>query len=294
MSRPNILVTGADGQVGFELAQLLAMHGDVHATNRAALDLADADAVVAAVRRLQPRVIVNAGAYTAVDQAETQSAAAFAVNARAPEILAQEARKLGALLIHYSTDYVFDGESTVPYEENASPNPLNVYGASKLEGERAIASSGAHALILRTSWVYGARGRNFLLTILKLARERDELRIVNDQTGVPNWSRMLARTTADLLARGLPYLVERAGLYHLSSAGEATWFEFARAILGDAPLPRVMPIPTFEHPTSAHRPAYGVLSNRKFGQTFGYKLPDWRVGLDDCLAGIIRDSRPID
>jgi dTDP-4-dehydrorhamnose reductase len=294
MSRPVILLTGAAGQVGFELAQLLSAHGDVQAFDRATLDLADADALAAAVRGLRPQLIVNAGAYTAVDGAETDANAAFAVNARAPGILAEEARALGAVLIHYSTDYVFDGTSNVPYDESATPHPLNVYGASKLEGERAIAASGAHALVFRTSWVYGARGRNFLLTIRRLARERDELRVVDDQTGVPNWCRMIAETTAGIAGRGLPWMAERAGLYHLSCSGATTWFGFARAILGDTERPRVVPITTLEHPAPARRPAYGVLANAKFEQTFGYKMSDWHLGLKACLAGIIPDSRPID
>lgn len=292
VSRPTILLTGAAGQVGFELARLLAIHGDVHAYDRAALDLADADALVATVRGLRPQLIVNAGAYTAVDRAESEPDAAFAVNARAPGILAEEARALSAILIHYSTDYVFDGASTVPYDEAASTHPLNVYGGTKLEGERAIASAGAHALMFRTSWVYGARGRNFLLTIRKLASERDELRIVDDQTGVPNWCRTIAEATAALVGRGLPWLRERAGLYHLSSGGSTTWYGFARAIVGDVARPRVVPIATLEHPAPARRPAYGVLANHKFEHTFGYILPDWKEGLAACLAGIIPESRP--
>jgi dTDP-4-dehydrorhamnose reductase len=290
MPRPTILLTGAGGQVGGELRRTLAANGEVHATDRATLDLADADALVAAVRGLSPDIIVNAGAYTAVDVAERERDAAFAVNARAPRILAEEAKALGALLIHYSTDYVFDGMRATPYDETAAVNPLNVYGASKLEGERAIADTGAHALVLRTSWVYGATGRNFLVTIRRLAQERDELRIVADQTGVPNWSATLAQATSALVGHGVAHLVERAGLYHLSSAGATTWYDFARAIVGDVPRPRVVPITTLDYPTPARRPAYGVLSNTRFENTFGYKMPEWRDALGACLAGIIRES----
>ena len=186
-----------------------------------------------AVRGAKPALIVNAGAYTAVDRAETERALAHAVNGRAPGVLAEEAKRIGAVLIHYSTDYVFDGKRTTPYAEDAPTAPLNVYGASKLEGERAIAAVGAHALVFRTSWVYGLRGRNFLLTIRRLAGERDELRIVADQIGVPNWCRTLAEATARVVAAGLPALAERAGLYHLSSSGHASWYDFARAIVGD-------------------------------------------------------------
>jgi dTDP-4-dehydrorhamnose reductase len=283
MPRPTILLTGAGGQVGGELASLLAAHGEIVATDRATLDLADADAVVAAVRGAKPALIVNAGAYTAVDVAEKEAALAHAVNARAPGILAEEAKRLGAVLVHYSTDYVFDGAATTPYDEDAPTAPQNVYGASKLEGERAIAASGARALVFRTSWVYGLTGRNFLLTIRRLAAERDELRIVADQTGVPNWSRALAAATVRVVAAGPSALAERTGIYHLSSTGATTWYEFARAIVGDVATPRVVPIATADYPTPARRPAYGVLATAKFERTFGFALPHWRDALADCL-----------
>jgi dTDP-4-dehydrorhamnose reductase len=217
-----IVVTGAQGQIGFELARLLPAHGDITALTRAQLDLAQPDAIVAMMRGLRPDIVVNAAAYTAVDLAERERDAAFAVNARGPEVLASEARRAGALLIHYSTDFVFDGNAEVPYAENAPVAPLNVYGSSKLAGEQAIAASGAYALTLRTSWVYGRRGRNFLLTIKRLAAERDELSIFADQTGTPNWALTLAESTAALVARGGGYLAERAGLYHLSATGTTT------------------------------------------------------------------------
>ena len=286
MPRPTILLTGATGQVGFELARSLAHHGELIALNRAALDLSDADAIVATVRELRPQLIVNAGAYTSVDLAEKERDAAFAVNALAPGVLAEEAKRLDAVLIHYSTDYVFDGLRTTPYDEDAPVNPLNVYGASKCDGERAIAASGARALVFRTGWIYGARGRNFLLTMLRLANERDELRIVADQHGTPNWCRTLSEATAAAVARGLPWLADRAGVYHMVSAGATTWHGFARAIFGDAPRPRVVPIATSEYPTPARRPAYGVLSARKFEETFGYDMPDWRDELAACRAGM--------
>ncbi len=283
MRRPTILLTGAGGQLGGELAPLLAAHGDVVATDRATLDLADPDAIVAAVRGARPTLIVNAGAYTAVDVAEREFALAQAVNARAPGILAEEAKRIGAVLIHYSTDYVFDGARTTPYPEEAPTGPLNAYGASKLEGEHAVAAAGAHALVFRTSWVYGFTGKNFLVTIRRLAGVRDELRIVADQTGVPNWSRALAEATARVVAAGLPAAVARAGLYHLSSTGTATWHEFARAIVGDVAMPRVVPIASADYRTAARRPAYGVLATAKFERTFGFGLPDWRDALGRCL-----------
>ena len=284
MRRPTILVTGAQGQIGYELVRLLAPHGDVVAADRTTLDLADPDAIVAVVRRAKPALIVNAGAYTAVDLAERESALARAVNGRAPGILAEEAKRLGAVLIHYSTDYVFDGTRTTPYPEDAPTAPQNVYGVSKLEGERAIAAAGAHALVFRTSWVYGLRGRNFLLTIRRLAAEREEITIVADQIGVPNWSCALAAATVRIVGTGLPAVAARSGLYHLSCTGQASWYDFARAIVGDAPRPRVVPITTVEFPTPARRPAYGVLATARFEATFGFTLPDWRHALASCVA----------
>lgn len=283
MTPPTIFLTGARGQVGGELTRLLARHGTVVATDVDSLDLTSVDAVRAAVRAAKPALIVNAAAYTAVDLAERESDLAYAVNARAPCILAEEARQLGAVLIHYSTDYVFDGTRRTPYPEDAPTGPLNVYGASKLEGERAVAAAGAHALVFRTSWVYGLTGRNFLLTVRRLAAERDELRIVADQTGVPNWSRTLAEATTRIVAMGLSAMAERSGLYHLSSTGEATWHAFAQAIVGSTSKVRVVPIATTEYPTPARRPAYGVLSTARFERTFGFALPDWREDLERCL-----------
>jgi len=281
--RPAILLTGANGQLGHELARLLAPLGEVVAADREMLDLANPDAIVAAVRGMRPRLIVNAAAYTAVDLAEKETSRAHAINARAPTVFAEEAKRLGAVLLHYSTDYVFDGTRSVPYAEYDAVNPLNVYGASKLTGERGIAAVGAHALVFRTSWGYGLRGRIFLLTILRLAAERDELRVGADQFGVPNWSRTRAEATARLVASGLPGLAERAGLYHLSSTGEGSWYDFARAIVGDAARPRVIPITTVEFPLPARRPAYGVLATGRFARTFGFALPDWRDALAICM-----------
>ena len=284
MRRPTFLVTGANGQLGFELARLLPPLGDVVAADRSRLDLADADAVVAAVRGSRPDVIVNAGAYTAVDLAEKEPDRAAAVNARAPGILAEEAKRIGAVLIHYSTDYVFDGARTSPYPESAPTAPLNVYGATKLDGERAIGAVGGVALVFRTSWVYGLRGKNFLLTIRRLAAERDELRIVADQIGVPNWCRTLAEATVRIAGAGPAPLADRAGLYHLSATGAASWYDFARAIVGDVATPRIVPIATADYPLAARRPAYGVLDTARFESTFGFALPDWRDVLARCLA----------
>jgi dTDP-4-dehydrorhamnose reductase len=236
------------------------------------------------VRALQPGLIVNAAAYTAVDDAEREPSLAEAVNARAPGVLAEEAKRLGTLLIHFSTDYVFDGAAAAPYDESAPTSPLNVYGRSKLHGEQAIAATGAAAIVLRTSWVYASRGRNFLLSIRRLAAERDELRVVADQFGVPNWSRAIAEATVRLLGHGVRELASRAGLYHLSGHGQASWFEFARAIVGEVARPTITPIATAEYPTAAARPAYSVLATSKFEDTFGFGLPEWREMLRACLA----------
>lgn len=284
-----ILLTGARGQLGGELARLLPQ-AELVAKDRASLDLANADAVVRAMRETQPDLVLNAGAYTAVDVAEREREAAFAVNAVAPAILAQEAKRSGAVLVHYSTDYVFDGTASAPYDESAATGPLNVYGQSKLDGERAVAATGADALVLRTSWVYGLTGKNFFLTIRRLARERDELRIVADQTGTPNYARVLAQATARLVGLGLPALRERAGLYHFASGGATTWHGFARAIVGDAAKPRVVAITTADYPTPARRPAYGVLATEKFQSAFGFALPGWQDALAACLADE-RDAR---
>jgi dTDP-4-dehydrorhamnose reductase len=284
MGRPAILLTGAEGQIGLELERLLGRSGDLVAANRKMLDLADPDAIVAFVRRVKPSLIVNAAAYTAVDRAESEPELARAVNSRAPRILAEEAKRASAVLVHYSTDYVFDGDRATPYTEDAATAPRNVYGQTKLEGEQAIADVGARAIVLRTSWVYGLTGRNFLLTMRKLAAERDELRIVSDQVGVPNWSRTLAASTARMVDAGLDALAERPGLYHFSCSGETTWYEFARAILGDGPKPRIVPITTADYPTPARRPAYGVLDTSRFESTFGFALPHWRDALAECLA----------
>ena len=283
MTPPTILLTGANGQVGFELARTLAPHGTIVACDRSTLDLADPAAIVAVTRATRPQLIVNAAAYTAVDRAETEPARAQAINATAPGILAEEARRLGATLIHFSTDYVFDGAATTPYDELAPTRPLGVYGQTKLAGERAIVATGATSLVFRTSWVYGMRGGNFLLTMRRLAAEREELRVVADQFGVPNWCRTLAEAVATLVGRGLPALAEHAGTYHLSATGSSSWYEFARAIIGDVPRPRVVAITTAEYPTPAKRPAYAVLATTKFEKTFGFALPPWRDSLKQCL-----------
>ncbi len=284
-----ILLTGAGGQVGFELARTLAPLGEVQALDRAALDLADGRALQAACRSLAPGLIVNAAAYTAVDKAESEPGLAEAVNGRAPGILAREARRLDAVLVHYSTDYVFDGTARRPYREDDPVAPLNAYGRSKLSGERAIAESGCKHLVFRTSWVYGPRGRNFLATMLSLAATRDELRVVDDQRGAPTSSLFLAAATARAL-RAIPAAGVASGIYHLSAAGETTWAGFARAIFERAAawpgfrVPRVVPIATEQYPTPAQRPRYSVMSHARFRAAFGFAPASWEAQLDECFA----------
>lgn len=278
-----ILLTGRRGQIGWELERSLSALGEIAAFDRQGLDLARPDEIVARTRAVKPHVIVNAAAYTAVDKAESEPDLALAINARAPAILAEEARQLGALLVHYSTDYVFDGTKTGPYTEDDVPNPLSVYGRAKLEGERAIQAAGGRHLILRTSWVYASRGNNFLLTILRLAREKPELRIVSDQRGTPTWARDLAAATTDLLQAGdIP-----TGLYHLTAAGETTWFRFAGEILRLASLAvPLQAIPTTEYPTPAMRPRNSVLSNAKLSGETGILLRPWLDSVVRCMAEV--------
>jgi dTDP-4-dehydrorhamnose reductase len=269
-----ILLVGRNGQVGRELARTLAPLGEVHALGRDELDLTDPARIAAVVRAASPQIIVNAAAYTAVDRAESEPEAAFAVNAAAPAVLAAEAARLGASLVHYSTDYVFDGAKPAPYAEDDVPHPLNVYGASKLAGERAIAASGCRHLILRTSWVYGPHGSNFMRAILRAARERRELRVVDDQIGAPTSSLALARATAQVLRQA------GEGLYHMSAAGKTSWCGFARAILARAARGTpVVPIRSEEYPAAARRPRNSLLDNSRLRSTFGVALAPWEEGL---------------
>jgi dTDP-4-dehydrorhamnose reductase len=284
----NILIIGSQGQVGWELKQSLSSLGTITTLDRQQLNLLDPSAITRTVREVKPAIIVNAAAYTAVDQAENEQELCFKINASAPEILAHEAKKQNALFIHYSTDYVFDGTSSRPYQETDPTSPLNVYGKSKLAGEQAIQACGADHLILRTSWVYGTRGKNFLLTMLRLAKERDLLKIVQDQTGAPTWSRTIAETTAELIKAFRP---ELSGIYNLTSSGKTTWFEFAEAIFrtwndkyqGLLKIPKLLPITSEEYPTPAKRPKYSVLSHQKFNQAFDVRLPHWEYALRQCL-----------
>jgi dTDP-4-dehydrorhamnose reductase len=283
-----IVLTGADGQVGWELRRTLAPLGHVVACTRHELDLSEPRKLRHDLEAMKADVIVNAAAYTAVDAAEVNEALVLRINAEAPRVLAEEAGRTGGLLVHYSTDYVFDGEKKAPYTEEDEPNPLNVYGRSKLAGEQAIAASGAHHLTFRTSWVYAARGRNFLLTMLRLLAERDTLRVVDDQYGAPTWARLVAEGTALAVNRWLTNADRsemKCGTYHLSCAGHATWCDFAEAIIAAFPVPRkpcIIPISAAEYPTPAVRPRNSILANDRIGAAFGITLPDWREALKLC------------
>jgi dTDP-4-dehydrorhamnose reductase len=283
-----ILLTGSTGQVGYELARSLQGVGQVVAVDRNVMDLSDLDQVRDVIRREKPGLIVNPAAYTAVDKAESEPELAYRINAEAPGLMAQEARLLGAAMVHYSTDYVFDGSQPAPRVEDDATGPLNVYGASKLAGEHAIAAAGIPHLIFRTSWVYGMRGKNFLLTMLRLARERDELKVVADQHGAPTWSRTIADISAQVLSQahagGREWWVQNSGVYHLSAQGQTTWFEFTQAIVEAAGLEcRVLPIATADYPTPARRPQYSVMSSERLTTRFCH-LPEWKEALRLCLG----------
>jgi len=315
--KPVILLSGKNGQIGRELCRILPGVGDLTALDRQKLDVSNAGEIRRVIRSVRPTLIVNAAAYTAVDKAESEEGAARAINAEAPAIMAEEAKKLGACLVHYSTDYVFNGSKRTPYDENDRTNPLNVYGKTKLEGEQAIQQSGVQHLIFRTSWVYATEGRNFLLTILKLATQGEELRIVSDQIGAPTHCAEIAMATARILERIYPAeegrrsLQEANGIYHMTAAGETTWFDFANAILEevrtiDAEIHwfaaatskrsliarRVVPIRANEYPAPARRPSYSVLSNERLFRTFATRLPYWRTQLHSLFAS--RRANPVE
>src|SRR6267378_1626093 len=307
--RPVILLTGKKGQVGGELLRLLPRVGEVVAVGHDQLDLSNPSDIRQTIRRVRPQLIVNAAAYTAVDQAETDESMAHAVNAEAPGLMAEEAKKIDAALVHYSTDYVFDGTKKTPYDEIDSVNPINVYGKTKFAGEQAIRGSGVLHLIFRTSWVYATRGRNFLLTILRLATERKELRIVSDQVGAPTCALEVAEATAKVLTSirdkndsGFVFS-EVSGTYHMSATGQTTWYDFAKTILEKAEAtPHILewltaatkerpliarsliPISTKDFRSPTRRPPYSVLSNARLSKTFDVALSDWRTELQRCFA----------
>jgi dTDP-4-dehydrorhamnose reductase len=307
--KPKILLTGKNGQVGEELERLLPQLGEVVALGRQELNLSNPEDIRRTIREVRPNLIVNAAAYTAVDQAEKEETAANEINSNAVAIMAEEAKKIGARLVHYSTDYVFDGLKGNPYVEDDPTGPINVYGMTKLAGEQAIRASGVPHLIFRTSWVYATRGRNFLLTILRLATQREELRIVRDQIGAPTWSREIADGTTKILSQlyvgetSRDSLSNVSGTYHMTAAGVTNWHEFATAILEEAShaskatpwfaaatggnpviTRRVIPITTQEFPTPARRPANSILSNARLMKTFRVRLPEWRTQLHRAFS----------
>ena len=309
-TRPRILLTGVSGQLGWELRRALLPLGDLVCTagpddnwvgGSEVLDLSDREAAAALVRRVAPDYVINPAAYTAVDKAEDQPELARQINAVAPRVMAEEAARCGAFVVHYSTDYVFDGHANRPYGEHYPPSPQNVYGQTKLEGEQAVAASGAPHLILRTSWLYGPRGNNFLRTILRLARDKGELRIVDDQTGAPTWARQVAEVTAQVLAQGSAlgraWLEDRSGTYHLTASGATSWYGFARAILDHAaraaphaPLARLVPIHAVDYPAKATRPTYSVLDCSRLASTFGLALSPWEEQLA-CVMEEVNGAR---
>ena len=282
-----LLITGAGGQLGVALVRRLSLHHDVVALARRDLDISDADACREVLKTTRPDVLLNCAAYTAVDRAETDRDAAFAINAHGPRNLARACHELGVFPIHFSTDYVFDGTATTPYLETATTRPMSVYGESKLAGEIAWANESRAHLIFRLSWVYGNDGTNFYKTMLRVGTERPQLRVVADQIGVPNYAADIADSIALVLERNNEELVARAGLYHLSSAGPTSWCDFARAIFDEAQMAdrvAVEAISTSEYKTAAVRPAYSVLDGRRFSAAFGGEILNWRSGLQRCLA----------
>ncbi len=292
-----ILLIGPSGQIGYELRRALSNMGEVTTAGRSeadfALDLSYPSQIENVLHEARAELVVNAAAYTAVDQAESERELAFAINAEAPAVMARMTKQNRTLLVHFSTDYVFNGDAKLAYTEEDKPEPTNVYGESKLEGEHAIQSSGARHLILRTSWVYGLRGKNFLRTVLKLAAEEKRLRIVDDQFGVPNWSHTLAEGTVSVLSelRSDPSRIkDRLGVYHLSATGETTWYGFARAILelvkGEEGIKarKVKAITTKDYPTPARRPKRSTLDSSRLAKDFAVSLPDWQECLRQCLA----------
>lgn len=286
-----ILVTGKNGQVGYELERSLQSLGEIIAVDRRQMDLSDLGQVRDVIRTVKPNLIINAAAYTEVDKAESEPELAMRINAEAPGVMAEEAKKLGAAMIHYSTDYVFDGKKSSPYFETDATCPINVYGATKLAGERAIQNVNIPHLILRTSWVYGMRGKNFLLTILRLANEQEELGIVSDQYGAPTWCRTIADLTRYVVSQSQ---IKRwnqedwhnSGIYHLTAQGQTTWFKFTEAILKNTvniKYPKVKPIKTVDYPLPVKRPEYSVMSSEKFIGRF-CTIPEWESALKLCVG----------
>jgi len=290
-----ILITGADGQIGWELCRALHPFHQVIASTRPQCDLTDPDSIRNFIREIQPQLLINAAGYTAVDLAERDAGLALAINGIAVGVIGEECHRLGASVIHYSTDYVFDGSAEHPYLPDSETNPISAYGRSKLAGEVALRNSSVAHLILRASWVYGARGNNFLMTMLRLADDRPELRIVNDQTGSPTWARDIARATVEIIQRSLESSQENFrflggnAIHHLASSGRTSWFQFAQSIFDLAkhvPTPKLIPISAAQYAAPARRPAFSVLDCSTTERTFGVRLPAWRQSLEAVMQEI--------
>jgi len=287
-----ILLIGKNGQLGWELQRCLSPLGEVRALDYPEIDLAQPESLWEVIRAARPEVVINAAAYTAVDQAESERELAFAINAAAPGVMAEEAKRTGALLIHYSTDYIFDGTKGAPYVESDQPNPLNVYGQSKLAGEQALQAVDGAYLILRTAWVYSLRRDSFVTKVLKWAHTQETLRVVDDQVSNPTWARMLAECTGLVLTHGLDYMKERKGLYHLAGKGAASRFDWARAILELDPnqtsqrCRSVEAASTAEFLTPAQRPTFSALDCTRFEQTFALQLPEWMLSLQTAMQAM--------
>ena len=283
-----ILLTGKNGQVGGELNQSLSTLGTVIAMGRDQMDLSQPETLGSVIQEIRPDVIINAAAYTAVDKAESEVELAMTVNGIAPGVIAEEAKKIGAGMIHYSTDYVFDGKATSPYKEEDAPCPLNIYGKSKLAGDQAVMQANIPHIILRTAWVYSLRGSNFLLTMQKLAQSKNQIKVVDDQIGSPTWSRAIAEGTARILehcrSTGKSKIFSHSGVFNMSCGGETSWFGFAKKILElSGENTELIPIPTIEYPTPTARPESSLLSNRKLKQVFHHEMPHWQDALLECL-----------
>ena len=290
MKRPLIVVTGCNGQIGYEITRIMTLLGDVMPVDMDELDLSRSEKVVSFMREHKPDIVINTAGYTSVDTAESNENAAMQVNAVVPGIIAEELKKTGGLIVHFSTDFAYDGTKTAPYHENDRVNPLSVYAKTKLAGDAAIIESGAKHLIFRTSWIYGARGRNFLLTMLSLCKNREELSVVNDQLGAPTWCRAVAEGVGLVLSRKEAFDPAYSGLYHMTCAGKVTWYEFAVKIAKFYEYKTknritVYPVSTGEYPMKAKRPKYSVLDNSKLNSAFGIVMPDWTV----CFKQVMQD-----
>ena len=287
-----ILLTGKNGQVGWELNRSLSRLGTIFAMGRNDMDLSKPETLGPVIQDIRPDIIINAAAYTAVDKAESEPELAMIVNGTAPGVIAEEAKKIGAGMIHYSTDYIFDGKAKSPYKEEDATCPLSIYGKSKLAGEQAVAQAGIPHIIVRTSWIYSLRGSNFLNTMRKLVQTRKQIRVVDDQIGAPTWARAIAEGTTRILEQNLKgstttsKLITHSGIFHMSCLGETNWFVFANKILELSRLQKdteVIPIPTIDYPTPTDRPKYSLLSNKKLKQVFHHEMPQWQDALQECL-----------